>query len=146
MRLFLDYLSLDKYVEIQCLLNEFRYLKKSPKRFEFFKIKVFAQYRLWKPFRKWRKTIKYRKFNASKAVLRDNLILANPALGQAVTQLKNDCKSVTELIVFRMDDRRTWQLNEFNEVQTEVSNGVRDHILAFHKRTVTLLGKFNKKT
>lgn len=54
------------------------------------KIRTFAVFRLWKGFKVWQKTVKWKKMEAARSYLEDHLFVAIPFLAKAILRLKSE--------------------------------------------------------
>lgn len=54
------------------------------------KIRTFAIFRIWKGFKVWEKTVKWKKQAEALAYLQDHLFIAIPHLGKAILKLRSD--------------------------------------------------------
>jgi dynein heavy chain len=76
-------------------------------------IKVFAQYRQWKAFTVWKKTINSGKRGSASEVLEESLFILNPTLRQALVRVHRLCSEVATWQLFTLDRNRCFSLQEF---------------------------------
>lgn len=61
------------------------------------KIHSFAVFRVWKGFKVWEKTVKWRKQNDARNYLREHLFIAIPPLAKAILQFRADIVQLNKL-------------------------------------------------
>lgn len=61
------------------------------------KIPSFYNFRIWKGFKVWQKTIKWKKYNDAKRFLEDNLFYAIPPLAKCLLTLRREFCRLREI-------------------------------------------------
>lgn len=89
------------------------------------KIPFFSRYQTWKSFVYWRKSVLHTKIANAKKALVKNLFILDPILGSALLKIKKE--SVNIMLhhrLIRVQNGKSYQLNEFIQEQTEYVNTI----------------------
>lgn len=71
-------------------------------------IRTFSIFRLWKGFKVWEKTIKWRKMNIARGVLQNNLFIVIPQLAKAILRMRSDIVVLEQLSFINIDNIEEW--------------------------------------
>ncbi|KAH9281795.1 Dynein heavy chain 6, axonemal [Echinococcus granulosus] len=99
------------------------------------KLPLFAQFRLWKVFLRWRKVVRYAQMVHCQRFLEANLFIANPTLRPALLNLREMCHSLSGATLCRIDRGRTSTLVEFLSLQMVQLGEVSLRLQEFHSLT-----------
>ncbi|KAL3319655.1 Dynein heavy chain 6, axonemal [Cichlidogyrus casuarinus] len=97
----IDFMPLDRF--------EFEYHIFSKIR----QIDTFANFRIWKAFIRWRKTIRYSKFDKARQHLENNLFIANGSLRPALLNIREMCYRIADMGFCRIEANFTYTLVDF---------------------------------
>ncbi|VDK35198.1 unnamed protein product [Taenia asiatica] len=99
------------------------------------KLPLFAQFRLWKVFLRWRKVVRYSQMVHCQRFLEANLFIANSTLRPALLNLREMCHSLSGATLCRVDRGRTSTLVEFLSLQMVQLGEVSLRLQEFHSLT-----------
>lgn len=71
-------------------------------------IRTFSIFRLWKGFKVWEKTIKWRKMNVARGVLQNNLFIVIPQLAKAILRMRSDIVVLERLSFVNIENIEEW--------------------------------------
>lgn len=94
---------------------------------------------MWKTFRVWNKTIKWKKFNEARLFIGDNLFLAIPSLHKALLEIRSEYCQLIELKFTHITLLENWHLFYFIESQMAQFEMTRDILYDFRKRIISQL-------
>ena len=106
------------------------------------KIRTFAVFRLWKGFKVWEKTVKWRKMEAAKTYLLDHLFIAIPHLARALLKLRSDLVFLQKLNFINVTVIEEWHPFYFLEIQMKIYEKNAATLKDFRKRTGKYLCKY----
>lgn len=99
----------------------------------FFKLPLFAQFRLWKVFLRWRKVIRYAQMGHCQRYLENNLFIANPTLRPALLNLREMCYAISGMTLCRIEKGKTSTLLDFLSCQMVQLSEVHLRLVEFHE-------------
>ena len=85
--------------------------------FQLLTIPLFSQHRMWKSYTVWRKNVRSRKIAESKKELEQALFILHPIIRSGLLQISEIADRLAILNLFLIDHRRTYALEDFEEVQ-----------------------------
>ncbi|XP_018800561.1 PREDICTED: dynein heavy chain 6, axonemal [Bactrocera latifrons] len=103
------------------------------------KIHSFAVFRVWKGFKVWEKTVKWRKQNDARNYLREHLFIAIPPLAKAILQFRADIVQLNKLCFLNVAVIEEWHPFYFLETQMRVYERMKATLREFHDRSKTML-------
>jgi hypothetical protein len=101
-------------------------------------------YRLQKNFRVWRSTIKWKKFNAARTMLAENLFIVTPDLARALLQLRFE---LVQLYPFKFVDTAAMEkshLFQFIEKQMGPFEQLRDFLREYRRKMQDILCNYTR--
>ncbi|XP_022919976.1 dynein axonemal heavy chain 6 [Onthophagus taurus] len=81
------------------------------------RINTFFNFRIWKAFYVWHKTIIFNKIARAKKNLSNNLFILNPLLGPALLNIRNMCEKMADFTFADVSNIENWELFYFIEAQ-----------------------------
>ncbi|CAD7077293.1 unnamed protein product [Hermetia illucens] len=115
--------------------NHFTNLREWQKEFAMYckitKIPSFYNFRIWKGFKVWQKTIKWKKYNDAKRFLEDNLFYAIPPLAKCLLTLRREFCRLREIKFVEITNIEEWHLFYFNESQMQFFEATRAELRKF---------------
>ncbi|VEL36855.1 unnamed protein product, partial [Protopolystoma xenopodis] len=87
-------------------------------------IAIFANFRLWKAFTRWRKVIRCSKVEQCRRFLEENLFIANSSLRPALLNVREMCYRIGDMGLCKLERGRTYTLLEFLTSQVNQLNEV----------------------
>ncbi|EDW82538.1 uncharacterized protein Dwil_GK25078 [Drosophila willistoni] len=107
-----------------CSENFFTPLNQWQQEFEQFlsiiQIRAFSIFRLWKGFKVWEKTVKWRKLNAARDYLQNNLFIAIPQLAKAILRMRSDIVQMERLNFVNISNIENWHPFYFLEMHMRI--------------------------
>ncbi|BFG02702.1 dynein heavy chain 6 axonemal [Drosophila madeirensis] len=104
--------------------NFFTTLDQWQKEFQQFlsiiKIKTFDLFRLWKGFKVWEKTIKWRKLNEARNYLHSNLFIVIPHLAKAILRMRTELLEMESLNFVDISNIENWHPFYFLETHMRI--------------------------
>lgn len=98
------------------------------------RIKIFKNFRQWKTFHVWLKSIKWRKFKLARKHISENLFVANPILHRTLLEIRDEFCTLSSLKFTNIRTLEKWHLFYFVENQMATFEIVRDKLQDFHQR------------
>ncbi|XP_032594376.1 dynein axonemal heavy chain 6 [Drosophila grimshawi] len=83
-------------------------------------IRSFAIFRLWKGFKVWEKTIKWRKLSIARNFLQNNLLIAIPQLAKAILRMRSDVVVLERLSFANIENIEEWHPFYFLELHMRI--------------------------
>ncbi|ALC49870.1 Dhc16F [Drosophila busckii] len=83
-------------------------------------IRTFSIFRLWKGFKVWEKTIKWRKLNAARNHLQNNLFIVIPQLAKAILRMRSDLVVLERLSFVNVENIEEWHPFYFLEMHMRI--------------------------
>lgn len=83
-------------------------------------IRTFSIFRLWKGFKVWEKTIKWRKLNAARNHLQNNLFIVIPQLAKAILRMRSDIVVLERLSFINIENIEEWHPFYFLELHMRI--------------------------
>ncbi|KAH8299235.1 hypothetical protein KR044_006570, partial [Drosophila immigrans] len=83
-------------------------------------IRTFSIFRLWKGFKVWEMTIKWRKLNAARTHLQNNLFIAIPQLAKAILRMRSDIVVLERLSFVNIENIEEWHPFYFLELHMRI--------------------------
>ncbi|XP_032581827.1 dynein heavy chain 6, axonemal [Drosophila sechellia] len=83
-------------------------------------IRSFSIFRLWKGFKVWEKTIKWRKLNEARDFLQNNLFIVIPQLGKAILRMRSDIVQLQRLNFVNVSNIENWHPFYFLETHMRI--------------------------
>ncbi|KAL7743998.1 hypothetical protein ACLKA6_001232 [Drosophila palustris] len=83
-------------------------------------IRTFSIFRLWKGFKVWEKTIKWRKLNAARNHLQNNLFIVIPQLAKAILRMRSDIVVLERLSFVNIENIEEWHPFYFLELHMRI--------------------------
>jgi hypothetical protein len=84
---------------------------------QLYSIPFFSKYRTWKSFTVWKKGVRRDKADTAAKSLKGGLFMMNPILRVSLLRLRRLCVEVNEWKLFEYDPAKTYDLDEFVELQ-----------------------------
>ncbi|XP_043065698.2 dynein axonemal heavy chain 6 [Drosophila bipectinata] len=107
-----------------CSENFFTPLDQWQQEFEQFlsiiQIRSFSIFRLWKGFKVWEKTIKWRKLNEARDFLQNNLFIVIPQLAKAILRMRSDIVQMERLNFVNVSNVENWHPFYFLETHMRI--------------------------
>ncbi|XP_017121821.1 dynein heavy chain 6, axonemal [Drosophila elegans] len=120
-----------------CSENFFTPLDQWQQEFEQFlsivQIRSFAIFRLWKGFKVWQKTIKWRKLNEARDYLQNNLFIVIPHLAKAILRMRNEIVQMQRLNFVNVSNIENWHPFYFLEVHMRLYEQLRKTFIDFRE-------------
>ncbi|XP_055843876.1 dynein axonemal heavy chain 6 [Episyrphus balteatus] len=98
------------------------------------KIKSFAKFRMWKGFKVWEKTLKWRKYDEAYTYLSENLFYAIPHLASAALQLRSDFYQMQNLNFINVEVIEDWQPFYFMEIHMKIYEEMKMNLKYFRDK------------
>lgn len=83
-------------------------------------IRTFSIFRLWKGFKVWEKTIKWRKMKNARQVLNDNLFIVIPSLAKAILKMSNEIVCLEKYSFVNISSIEDWHPFYFLEIHMRI--------------------------
>ncbi|KAH8387117.1 hypothetical protein KR093_004852, partial [Drosophila rubida] len=83
-------------------------------------IRTFSIFRLWKGFKVWEMTIKWRKLNAARTHLQNNLFIVIPQLAKAILRMRSDIVVLERLSFVNIENIEEWHPFYFLELHMRI--------------------------
>lgn len=83
-------------------------------------IRTFSIFRLWKGFKVWEKTIKWRKMNYARTVLSNNLFIVIPQLAKAILKMRNDIVRLEKYSFVNISNIEDWHPFYYLEIHMRI--------------------------
>ncbi|XP_060664252.1 LOW QUALITY PROTEIN: dynein axonemal heavy chain 6 [Drosophila nasuta] len=83
-------------------------------------IRTFSIFRLWKGFKVWEMTIKWRKLNAARNHLQNNLFIVIPQLAKAILRMRSDIVVLERLSFVNIENIEEWHPFYFLELHMRI--------------------------
>ncbi|XP_047126546.1 dynein axonemal heavy chain 6 isoform X3 [Hydra vulgaris] len=104
------------------------------------KIKLFANFRLWKSFFLWHKILQIRKQILAKKRLNSRLFTANLSLGSALLSLRDMCLRISDMGLFWFVKDNTYTLEEFKIIQNLQHKKIEQSLCEFRSLAKDIIG------
>uniref|UniRef100_A0A1I8P355 AAA+ ATPase domain-containing protein n=1 Tax=Stomoxys calcitrans TaxID=35570 RepID=A0A1I8P355_STOCA len=99
------------------------------------KIRTFAVFRLWKGFKVWEKTVKWKKQSEARNHLQQHLFIAIPQLGKAILTLREEIVVLAESNFVNVTVIEQWHPFYFLEMQMKIYERLKETFRDFRERT-----------
>ncbi|XP_073833430.1 dynein heavy chain at 16F isoform X2 [Musca autumnalis] len=99
------------------------------------KIRTFAVFRLWKGFKVWEKTVKWKKQSEARMHLQEHLFIAIPHLAKAILQLREEIVMLERSNFVNVSVIEDWHPFYFLEIQMKIYERLKLTFRDFRERT-----------
>lgn len=83
-------------------------------------IRTFSIFRLWKGFKVWEKTIKWRKMNYARTVLSNNLFIVIPQLAKAILKMRSEIVRLEKYSFVNISNIEDWHPFYYLEIHMRI--------------------------
>jgi dynein heavy chain len=116
-----------------------RWEEEYKKYLEIMKIKLFANFQIWRTFGAWRKFVRQRKWQLARKRLIQDLFVVNEPLRMALYQVYAKCNNFSEKVLLMIKPDYTYQLEEFQSVQLDLLSRVACALLELRTDVATMV-------
>ncbi|XP_075157385.1 dynein heavy chain at 16F [Haematobia irritans] len=99
------------------------------------KIRTFAVFRLWKGFKVWEKTVKWKKQSEARSHLQEHLFIAIPQLAKAILKLREEIVFLEQSNFVNVTVMEEWHPFYFLEIQMKIYERLKQTFKDFRERT-----------
>lgn len=102
-------------------------------------LNTYANFRIWKGFKLWQKTVQWKRYHAAHKFLEENLFIATPPLATAILQLRRECVKFERMSFADVSQRENQHLFYFIEAQMLTYETARDELIRFRNEMSAIL-------
>jgi len=103
------------------------------------RIPIFKQYRVWKPYKVWRDSVRYGKMNKCRKVLNKNLFWLNPAFQAALYDIRGMCENLQNLRLLILEPGVVYTLEHFFQCQQKQRSLILDALEDFWAHAIQVI-------
>uniref|UniRef100_A0A1I8GGQ9 DHC_N2 domain-containing protein n=1 Tax=Macrostomum lignano TaxID=282301 RepID=A0A1I8GGQ9_9PLAT len=115
----IEYLPLDRFIYEYSIVGEI------------VKRRTFFDFKKWKAFMTWKKTVNWLKIDRAKKGLEENLFIINRSLRPAILNVREMCYRISDMGLCKIDKGRTYRLPDFKTAQQEQLDEVSKRLKEF---------------
>ena len=103
------------------------------------KLEFFQRYRKWKNFTFWKKNVRRYKMDLAIKSLTERSFILSPELSVPLLKIRYLISNLMHRRIFKIEDSRTYKLHEFQDVQVEQREKIKDHLRNFASQILELM-------